>query len=158
MTARLAQSGFAHRTKHYRLSLTLAYVNSSTEMAFFLASFDAHHHSGLSYLTPADVHYGRAATILEVRHRTRLAAYAAHPERFVKGPPRLEALPEAVWINPSTNTTRQDAPATTIVSPLPSCERRTSNWAAGTVQFCRPIPPWLGTCANRHPGCPGKSR
>ena len=38
---------------------------------------DAHHHSGLSYLTPADVHYGRAATILEVRHHTRLAAYAA---------------------------------------------------------------------------------
>ena len=34
---------------------------------------DAHHHSGLSYLTPADVHYGRAATILEVRHHTRLA-------------------------------------------------------------------------------------
>jgi hypothetical protein len=30
---------------------------------------DAHHHSGLSYLTPADVHYGRAAAILDVRHR-----------------------------------------------------------------------------------------
>ena len=44
---------------------------------------DAHHHSGLSYLTPADVHYGRAATVLAARHRTRLAAYAAHPERFV---------------------------------------------------------------------------
>ena len=54
---------------------------------------DAHHHSGLSYLTPADVHYGRAATILEVRHRTRLAAYAVHPERFVNGPPRPETLP-----------------------------------------------------------------
>jgi hypothetical protein len=51
---------------------------------------DAHHHSGLNYLTPADVHYGRAAATLEVRHRTRVAAYAAHPERFVQGPPRLE--------------------------------------------------------------------
>ena len=40
---------------------------------------DAHHHSGLSYLTPADVHYGRAPAILDLR---RLAAYAAHPERF----------------------------------------------------------------------------
>ena len=29
---------------------------------------DAHHHSGLSYLTPADVHYGRAATVLAARH------------------------------------------------------------------------------------------
>jgi putative transposase len=78
---------------------------------------DAHHHSGLSYLTPADVHYGRAATILDVRHRTRLAAYAAHPERFVQGPPRAETLPEAVWINPPAKTTRQDAPGTTIVTP-----------------------------------------
>ncbi len=78
---------------------------------------DAHHHSGLSYLTPADVHYGRAAAILEVRHRTRLAAYAAHPERFVKGPPRPETLPTAVWINPPPKTTGQEAPGTTIVTP-----------------------------------------
>ena len=54
---------------------------------------DAHHHSGLSYLTPADVHYGRAVTVLTDRHRTRLAAYTAHPERFVQGPPRPETLP-----------------------------------------------------------------
>jgi putative transposase len=78
---------------------------------------DAHHHSGLSYLTPADVHYGRAATILEVRHRTRLAAYAAHPERFVQGPPRVETLPDAVWINPPLKPTRQEAPGSTIVTP-----------------------------------------
>ena len=78
---------------------------------------NAHHHSGLSYLTPADVHYGRAAAILEVRHRTRLVAYAAHPERFVSGPPRVEILPAAVFINPPTNSTDQDAPRTTIVTP-----------------------------------------
>jgi putative transposase len=77
----------------------------------------AHHHSGLRFLTPADVHYGRATAILEVRHRTRLAAYAAHPERFVQGPPRLETLPAAVWINPPPKPTRQDAPGTTIVTP-----------------------------------------
>ena len=59
---------------------------------------NAHHHSGLSYLTPADVHSGRAATVLAVRHRTRLAAYAAHPERFVQGPPQPETLPTAAWI------------------------------------------------------------
>ncbi len=78
---------------------------------------DAHHHSGLSYLTPADVHYGRAAATLAVRHRTRLAAYAAHPERFVQGPPRLEILPHAVWINPPATSTAQEAPGTTIVTP-----------------------------------------
>jgi putative transposase len=78
---------------------------------------DAHHHSRLSYLTPADVHHGRAATILEVRHRTRLAAYVAHSERFVKGPPRPETLPTAVWINPAPKPTRQDASGATIVTP-----------------------------------------
>jgi putative transposase len=78
---------------------------------------DAHHHSSLSYLTPADVHHGRVATILEIRHRTRLAAYAAHPERFVNGSPRPETLPTAVWINPAPKTTRQDAPGATIVTP-----------------------------------------
>ena len=78
---------------------------------------DAHHHSGLTYLTPADVHHGRAATMLEVRHHTRLAAYDAHPERFVQGPPRLETLPHAVWINPPAKTTAQEAPGTTIVTP-----------------------------------------
>ena len=78
---------------------------------------DAHHHSGLSYLTPADVHYGRAPAILEVRHRARLAAYAAHPERFVQGPPRPETLPTAVWINPPAKMARQDALGTAIVTP-----------------------------------------
>jgi len=78
---------------------------------------DAHHHSGLSYLTPADVHYGRASTMLEGRHQTRLAAYAAHPERFVQGPPCREILPHAVWINPPAKSTGQEAPGAMIVTP-----------------------------------------
>ena len=78
---------------------------------------EAHHHSGLTYLTPADVHYGRAAAMLEVRHHTRLAAFDAHPERFVHGPPRPETLPPAVWINPPANTTAPEAPGPTIVTP-----------------------------------------
>jgi putative transposase len=78
---------------------------------------EAHHHSGLTYLTPADVHHGRAPAILATRHRTRQAAYDTHPERFVHGPPSLESLPHAVWINPPTKTTAQDAPGSTIVTP-----------------------------------------
>ena len=78
---------------------------------------DAHHHSGLIYLTPADVHDGRADEVLAGRHQVRLAAYAAHPERFVNGPPSLQCLPREVWINPPMNTTGQDAPQTTIVTP-----------------------------------------
>jgi putative transposase len=77
----------------------------------------AHHHSGLIYLTPADVHYGRADDVLAHRHQVRLAAQAAHPERFVNGRPPLQTLPRAVWINPPMKTTRQDAPRATIVTP-----------------------------------------
>jgi hypothetical protein len=46
-----------------------------------------------------------------------VAAYTAHPERFVQGPPRLEILPHAVWINPPAKSTAQDAPGTTFVTP-----------------------------------------
>jgi putative transposase len=68
-----------------------------------------HHHSALLYLTPAVVHHGRGDMVLAERHQVELAAYREHPERFVKGPPRLQRLPEAVWINPPEKTTRQDA-------------------------------------------------
>jgi len=77
----------------------------------------AHHHSGLIYLTPADVHHGRADHVLANRHQVRLAAHAAHPERFVNGRPQGQTLPREVWINPPMKTTRQDAPQTTIVTP-----------------------------------------
>jgi len=59
-----------------------------------------HHHSGLVWLTPADVHHGRAPAILERRAMTLAAAYAAHPERFPHGAPSVPSLPAAVWINP----------------------------------------------------------
>jgi len=78
---------------------------------------DEHHHSGLAFLTPAVVHHGRADEVLAARHRTRLAAYLAHPERFIGGPPRLEKLPEAVWINPPKKPTHEDAPGSTIGRP-----------------------------------------
>jgi hypothetical protein len=76
-----------------------------------------HHHSALCYLTPAVVHYGRAELVLAERHQVQLAAYRARPERFVNGPPRLQRLPEAVWINPPERTTHQDAPGSTQTDP-----------------------------------------
>ena len=85
-----------------------------------------HHHSGLAFLTPATVHHGRADQVLDARHRVRLAAYAAHPERFVNGPPRRQSLPNAVWINPPEKTTHQDPPGSMRRGPddpevLPVC-------------------------------------
>jgi putative transposase len=74
---------------------------------------EEHHHSGLSLLTPAVVHHGRADEVLDARHRARLAAYTERPERFVNGPPRRECLPRAVWINRPEKTTHEDAPGST---------------------------------------------
>ncbi len=45
------------------------------------------------------MHSGQALAVLAERQRVLAAAYAAHPERFVKGPPTPRGLPKAVWIN-----------------------------------------------------------
>jgi putative transposase len=58
-----------------------------------------HHHTGLGLMTPAMVHYGQAFQVRQARQRVLEAAYAAHPERFVRGLPTAPTLPEAVWIN-----------------------------------------------------------
>ncbi len=58
-----------------------------------------HHHEALGLLTPAVVHFGRAPAVLAARQLVMNAAYAAHPERFVRRPPIVGAPPTAVWIN-----------------------------------------------------------
>ena len=64
-----------------------------------------HRHGGIAMLTPDDVHHGRAAQVLAQRQRILDAAWAAHPERFVRGIPKLSPLPEEVWINPPATST-----------------------------------------------------
>jgi putative transposase len=58
-----------------------------------------HRHSGLAFLTPEMVHTGQGAAVLAERQTVLAAAYALHPERFVRGEPQVPALPKAVWIN-----------------------------------------------------------
>jgi len=58
-----------------------------------------HHHSGLGLLTPWDVHYGHAEQRCTERKLVLRQAFAATPERFVRGVPIPPALPQAVWIN-----------------------------------------------------------
>src|ERR1035437_9137060 len=59
-----------------------------------------HHHSGLGLLTPEVVHTRRAEHVRGLRQHTLDAAFAAHPERFVRKPPQPPSLPTEVWINP----------------------------------------------------------
>ncbi len=75
---------------------------------FFSWYNGAHRHSGIAMLTPDVVHHGRAAHVLAVRQRTLDAAYGAHPARFVNGPPFVQSLPQAVWINPPEDKSRKE--------------------------------------------------
>ena len=63
-----------------------------------------HRHSGIAMMTPEAVHYGHAAQLHQARAQVLAAAYAAHPERFVRRPPAPKPLPTAVWINPPEST------------------------------------------------------
>jgi putative transposase len=64
-----------------------------------------HHHSALGFLSPEDVHYGRAPALLAARQLVLDQAYARNPERFVHARPKPIPLPEAVWINPPKEVT-----------------------------------------------------
>ena len=75
---------------------------------FFRWYNDEHRHSGIGFHTPADVHYGRAELVRARRAEVLTAAYAEHPERFVRKPPEPPALPTAAWINQP-----KEGPATT---------------------------------------------
>ncbi len=59
-----------------------------------------HRHSGIAFMSPQDVHYGRAEQILETRTATLNCAFETYPERFKGKQPTPKPLPAAVWINP----------------------------------------------------------
>lgn len=59
-----------------------------------------HYHSGIEWLTPESVHYGRANEVLNKRYETLLKAYSKNPVRFNNKPPKLRQLSPAVYINP----------------------------------------------------------
>ena len=82
--------------------------------AFFAWYNEQHHHTALALLTPSDVHYRRAEAVRQERQRVLEGAYAAHPERFVRGMPTVPEVPKAVWINPPS---RPDEPPSGPISP-----------------------------------------
>ncbi len=113
---------------------------SIEEARVFVARFVAwyneeHYHSGLGGLTPASVHRGTASDILARRQQFLDGAYQAHPERFVKGPPIVAALPERVYlVPPRANEPPAEATTREVGAPLgrptppasPAFLRRTS--------------------------------
>ena len=82
---------------------------------FFAWYNDAHRHSGIGFMTPAAVHFGRAGALQAQHAQVLAAAYAAHPARFKGRLPSPPELPAIVGINlPKTPTTetRHDLIAT----------------------------------------------
>jgi putative transposase len=73
----------------------------------------AHRHSGIGFMTPEMVHYGRAAEMQELRAAALDAAFLHNPRRFKGVAPLPPALPVAAWINPPrkepASTTSTDA-------------------------------------------------
>ncbi len=103
--------GFPGRFGSYKDGLSFCH-------RFFRYYNHEHRHSGIGLMTPYAVHHGLAPQITAARQATLLAAYARHPARFVRKPPRPPVLPEAAWINPpAKETTRQDASGSTIATP-----------------------------------------
>ncbi len=66
---------------------------------FFCWYNTAHRHTGIGLLTPETLHYGLADEVRAARAAVLKAAYAAHPERFVRQMPVPPIVPEAAWIN-----------------------------------------------------------
>ncbi|MBG6219102.1 transposase InsO family protein [Arthrobacter sp. CAN_A6] len=77
----------------------------------FVDWYNHHHqHSGIGFHTPANVHYGHAASVAKERSATLAAARERHPERFTTTTdPKILAPPGPAWINQPQETTQQSA-------------------------------------------------
>jgi len=74
-----------------------------------------HRHSGIGFMTPETVHYGRAQALFQQRADTLNVAFLANPKRFKGKVPQPPRLATAVWINPpkpETDTTTMPDPST----------------------------------------------
>ena len=92
------------RTMKYRPSFPDRFAGIDDAHDFCVGFFGwhnlEHRHSGIGFHTPASVYYGTANEIRTQRGHVLDQAYAAHPERFVRGRPSPPTLPEIVYINP----------------------------------------------------------
>jgi len=106
MTTRTSQS--LNKTVKYQPTFPATFSNIAQARAYcvdLFAWYNNHHrHSGIALLTPSDVHHGRAKERIAARQIAVDAAYAAHPERFVRGRPTAPQLPPASYINRPTST------------------------------------------------------
>jgi putative transposase len=125
------------KTMKYHSSFPGKFVGVDDAVAFareFFAWYNnEHRHSGIAYLTPNDVHNGHADERLAAHHEVMLDAWRVHPERFVRGKPRRQALAPAVYINPPAPSAAPPSP-----SSSPSKTERSEVGATTTVVVSSP--------------------
>lgn len=103
------------KTAKYRPDYPGRFTSALHVRGHFESLFDwynhEHHHEGLALFTPADVYFDRIDQVAARRQQALDAAYAAHPERFVHGAPRVPRPPARVHINlpPEPDRVRPDA-------------------------------------------------
>ena len=95
------------KTTKYRPEFPDHFATDQQAVAFgrgFFAWYNTeHHHSGIGFLTPAQVHYAEAEQIVAGRAATLARAFDAHPNRFKGRCPSPPPPPTAVWINPPSS-------------------------------------------------------
>jgi len=101
----------------YRPQFPASFTGIDDARAFCVDFFAWHNrdqrHSGIGFHTPASVYYGTANEVRRQRAVTLDTAYAAHPERFVAGPPRPPESPKPCT---STHPRRPSAPTSSRTS------------------------------------------
>lgn len=88
----------------------------------FFPAYSRRPHEGLALFTPEDLYTGRFEALWQVRQATMDRHYAAHPERYVKGAPRVARPPAVVSINPDDGQTAAallETPEAFQISPTP---------------------------------------
>src|SRR5699024_2572300 len=79
-------------------------------------------HEGLALFTPEDLYTGQFEALWRIRQAAMDRHYAAHPERYVQGPPQVARPPAVVSINPEDGQTAAELlhdPEALQISPTP---------------------------------------
>lgn len=120
----------AFKTLKYHWSHPGAFVGATKGREYFALFFrwhnNGHRHSGIAYLSPACVHEGRTKVLLDARQQVLNAHFDAHPERFVRGPPKVPRLPVGVWIN---RPTEKHLSSTNVEDEISSSTSKVQNQA-----------------------------
>lgn len=120
--------------------------------AYFGDFFDwynnSHCHDGIALFTPADVYFGRVEDICATRQAALLEAYAAHPERFVNGPPEAKRPPKRVLLNPP------EEPVTAARILAARAEELTALWPSAPLPSTTPVINLPGAAAGLPGGAP----